>query len=995
MTQTYSTKWLDDGSLWVSCDALVQAAQQMLLPTLLPHMGYGVRLTHLNTEMMNDTSIIPTITQFVSRQTVTQDITAATSDTAAVVVAVSSPSLTKLAESVCAYDASLCAFETFPFSAQIVHSVENVMLDMKHVDETYIWCQTTCAKVSSISASQCVADIAVAMLASNVLDRLRWHMVCGFCYMQLENWKCALHHARECVDVDESHTKALELMAKCLFQLEQVTHAREVFERLTHALDVKLSNAKGNKKKTSTLRKRLSMAQKHIDRCDVSLTELYGRPVPDNALDGFPSISHLPFSPQVHSDDTKLPAKAASIFVGRKVIISEKLDGGNCCLYGGKVYARTHKHEASHPWFSPIKSMYSSLYPTIPPEYRPFAVFGECMVAIHSIEYDKLNSYFYVFAVFDQNNLRWLSWEEVKAFAARLSLPMAPTLFEGEFKSSKAVMEWMQKRANQPSTAADADAKTPVCPEGFVIRIAGGFSQDDFSQSMAKYVRKGHVQTDDSFRRTWKKATVVELSDSHEPEHSDSKLPSDTKSSSSELSESSSSSPSKAAVAVTKKLTKQQRKEAQQQAKLRKSHMRRAPKMIVMVGLPASGKSTFAEQLETSSDGAWVRICRDDMDSKAATEELCARVALGKMGGNKRCLLDGCHVTPETRKYWLDIAMRPQAVAIFFNTPVEECKRRAAIRKGHATGDLFSWGGNRIIDSKFKKLVPPTINEGFEKVYEVHTTEEANSLLVRMGGASFDEKHCNAFTVSGNADNNSTDQRVSDTKGTDDVDPSLCSEGKIMDQSTLLSRLNLKDDDVDNIYVYGSRLWGTAGSSSDFDFIIVRKSDCKKQVTHVGATIDATIMGRREFGERLARGDFLHVMCAFMPQYAIWRERWNIRKSWALNKAKLCQSVLTESKRDLAMAWKHFGKGAVDKGRKILSHTLRMLKVTCELVDHDSIGSLSTANFWHYELLSMYDREKAAYEARIATVLEAWTLKLTQVADQANGGQRHGRKRRK
>jgi len=42
----------------------------------------------------------------------------------------------------------------------------------------------------------------------------------------------------------------------------------------------------------------------------------------------------------------------------------------------------------------------------------------------------------------------------------------------------------------------------PVTPEGFVIRLAQGFPADQFSHSIAKYVRKGHVQTDDSWYGT-------------------------------------------------------------------------------------------------------------------------------------------------------------------------------------------------------------------------------------------------------------------------------------------------------------------------------------------------------------------------------------------------------------------------------------------------------------------------------------------------------------
>lgn len=45
-------------------------------------------------------------------------------------------------------------------------------------------------------------------------------------------------------------------------------------------------------------------------------------------------------------------------------------------------------------------------------------------------------------------------------------------------------------------------------PEGFVIRTTRGFPYASLASSAAKYVRAGHVQTEDSWRRTWKQAKL-------------------------------------------------------------------------------------------------------------------------------------------------------------------------------------------------------------------------------------------------------------------------------------------------------------------------------------------------------------------------------------------------------------------------------------------------------------------------------------------------------
>ena len=44
--------------------------------------------------------------------------------------------------------------------------------------------------------------------------------------------------------------------------------------------------------------------------------------------------------------------------------------------------------------------------------------------------------------------------------------------------------------------------------EGIVIRNAARFDNEDFSKNVMKWVRKGHVQTDEHWTKNWKKAKI-------------------------------------------------------------------------------------------------------------------------------------------------------------------------------------------------------------------------------------------------------------------------------------------------------------------------------------------------------------------------------------------------------------------------------------------------------------------------------------------------------
>jgi len=121
----------------------------------------------------------------------------------------------------------------------------------------------------------------------------------------------------------------------------------------------------------------------------------------------YPKTPHLPFSPEHQDDDVVLPDSHCTQFVGKEVIITEKLDGGNCQLFQGKIFARTTSKEATHPSFGPVKQLYSQFQFLIPDH---LVLYGENMYGIHSIEYGNLDSYFYLFAILDLAENRWYGW---------------------------------------------------------------------------------------------------------------------------------------------------------------------------------------------------------------------------------------------------------------------------------------------------------------------------------------------------------------------------------------------------------------------------------------------------------------------------------------------------------------------------------------------------------------------------------------------------------
>lgn len=209
----------------------------------------------------------------------------------------------------------------------------------------------------------------------------------------------------------------------------------------------------------------------------------------------YPRTYHLPYSPGTTSDDRIAPEIDVQNIIGKKIVITEKLDGSNSCITKGGVYARSHGTYSNNPWDRVIWEIHNRIKDDI----NDYYIFGENMYGIHSIEYNDLESYFYIFGV--REDKTWLSFKEVKEIGYLLDLPIVPVLFEGVFNSQEELQSKVEELVNQTSILGGKR-------EGIVVRQYDSFENKDFHKSFFKWVRKDHVKTDQHWTRNWKRAKL-------------------------------------------------------------------------------------------------------------------------------------------------------------------------------------------------------------------------------------------------------------------------------------------------------------------------------------------------------------------------------------------------------------------------------------------------------------------------------------------------------
>jgi|ERR1035437_601037 hypothetical protein len=189
----------------------------------------------------------------------------------------------------------------------------------------------------------------------------------------------------------------------------------------------------------------------------------------------YPRTSHLPFSLGMTSDDKML--QSDSFLIGKEVIVTEKMDGENTSMYSNGFHARSldSRHHSSRDW---LAAFHASICNDIPEEWR---ICGENVFAKHSISYEGLPSYFLGFSMWNSEN-DCLSWDDTLMYFELVGVTPVKELYRGVYSESL-LKELVSK----------LDVTTQ---EGFVVRPVSSFKFEDFNKAVAKFVRKGHVQTD-------------------------------------------------------------------------------------------------------------------------------------------------------------------------------------------------------------------------------------------------------------------------------------------------------------------------------------------------------------------------------------------------------------------------------------------------------------------------------------------------------------------
>jgi predicted kinase len=141
---------------------------------------------------------------------------------------------------------------------------------------------------------------------------------------------------------------------------------------------------------------------------------------------------------------------------------------------------------------------------------------------------------------------------------------------------------------------------------------------------------------------------------------------------------------------------------------------------VIFIGIQGSGKSTFFRERFFDTH---VRINLDMLRTRRREELLVAAC----LESGQSLVIDNTNPLPSDRARYVEPARAAgfRAVAYFFEASLREAMQRNNLRTGKRKVPAPA------VVAAFKKLVPPTADEGFDEIYTVKLTAEHGFVVAR------------------------------------------------------------------------------------------------------------------------------------------------------------------------------------------------------------------------------------------------------------------------
>jgi hypothetical protein len=162
-------------------------------------------------------------------------------------------------------------------------------------------------------------------------------------------------------------------------------------------------------------------------------------------------------------------------------------------------------------------------------------------------------------------------------------------------------------------------------------------------------------------------------------------------------------------------------------------------------------------------------------------------------------------------------------------------------------------------------------------------------------------------------------------------------------KENVISITNLHPSKIRNIYVFGSRVYGTYRIDSDYDIIVVACS-VNSNVEFRNGDYNIHVTTPDIFEDQLIRHNINNLECIFAPSNAQIYQEINYNNIFKLKNGILKKSLITQSTAAWLKGRKRIESGNIIGGAKSLFHSIRILDFGIQIIKYHYIKDFSSSN---------------------------------------------------
>ncbi len=178
---------------------------------------------------------------------------------------------------------------------------------------------------------------------------------------------------------------------------------------------------------------------------------------------------------------------------------------------------------------------------------------------------------------------------------------------------------------------------------------------------------------------------------------------------------------------------------------------------------------------------------------------------------------------------------------------------------------------------------------------------------------------------------------------------------KNLNAEQILEELKINEE-VLNIYQYGSQVYGTTNENSDQDFIIVTKGSFLKSgafkqnaISNSDRTIQGVLYSRSGFQDAINNYDISALECLSLDSDKVVRSKWLFKiQKW--DPKEMSKNIISKASGSFHLADLQAKDGEKAMAKKGVFHALRILHFGLQLKDHQRVVNFKECN-WIWEAI--------------------------------------------